>query len=631
MQNSVPFPHSPERARATRPARRWRRWMFIPLILIIVAAIVAWRLSASSTATTAPTTTAVSQGSLTLSVSGSGSVAAARTVDVPFQQASTITSVDVKVGDEVTAGQTLAQIDDAELRLALQQAQANLKSAQANLDQANNGSATPQDLASAQASLDSAEAQLTQTKNGTTTKADIQSAQAQLASAQAQLDALKNPSPADLIASETQLAQAQTNLQTQRDSLSQSKTSAYNQMQQAVNSLTQAQSKYATAKKNWDYVQETGADPSSPTTTGADGESKKNKLNDTQRQQYYDTYVQAEASLRSAETSVSQAQASYDTARQNEAAQVPLLEQQVTNAQAQLDALKNPTASALTQAQASVTQAQANLTKLTQGGTAAEIAQAQASVTQAQSNLESLTAPASAPDITSAEASLLQAQANLATAQHNLDEATLKAPFDGVVSAVSVQPGGLASAGTAAVTIVDRSKLHIDVNLSETDAAKVQLGQPVTLTFDALPDVTLTGTVATIAPAATTEQNVVTYLVQVEFDAGETPVKIGMSATADIQVQKVDDAILVPSRAIQTSGDAKTVTVLQGAEQRPVTVPVTTGITSDGQTEITGVGEGAQALKAGDVVVVPSTTTSSTTTTSQNRGSFGGFGGPPSP
>ncbi len=278
-----------------------------------------------------------------------------------------------------------------------------------------------------------------------------------------------------------------------------------------------------------------------------------------------------------------------------------------------------PTASALTQAQAPVTQAQANLTKLRQGGTAAEVAQAQASVTQAQSNLESLTAPASAPRHRLRRGQPATGPGQPATAQHNLDQATLKAPFDGVISAVAVQPGGLASAGTAAVTIVDLSTLHIDVSLSETDAAKVQLRQPVALTFDALPNVTLTGKVATIAPAATTDQNVVTYLVQVEFDAGETPVKIGMSATADIQVQKVDDAILVPSRAITTSGDTKTVTVLQGAEQRQVTVKVTTGITSDGQTQITGVGEGAQALKAGDGWWCPARPATSTTTTSQNR------------
>jgi len=253
-------------------------------------------------------------------------------------------------------------------------------------------------------------------------------------------------------------------------------------------------------------------------------------------------------------------------------------------------------------------------------------------VPQAQANLDALTAPATDTELAAAEASLLQAQADVATAQRNLDQATLTAPFDGVMSDVNAQVGAQASSGTAAVTIVDRSKLHIEVNLSETDAAKVQVGQPVTLTFDALPNVTLTGTVATIAPAATVSQNVVTYPVQIEFDPGDVAVKIGMSATADIQVQKVENAILVPTRAVQTSGKTKSVTVLQGPQKTPAVVPVTTGLASGGQTEITSSGgSGVPALKAGDVLSVPQTTTTSSSTSTQNNRSgnsgLGGLGG----
>jgi HlyD family secretion protein len=637
MRISIPFPRTRDRAGAQQSTRRRPRWLLVLVLLLIVAGAGYWWLSSRRTTTTATTTATVSQGNLTIAVSGSGSVAAARTVALTFQQSGTVTSVDVRVGDQVKAGQTLAQIDDSDLRLQLQQAQANLRSAQANYAKVKNGSATPQDLASAQASLDSAKAQLNQTRSGTATKADIASAQAQLDSARAKLNALKNPTPTDLSAAQLQLSQAQTNLQTQRNSLSQSKTSAYNQMQQAVNTLTQAQSKYASALQNWQWVQDHGTDPVQPSKTDSGGKATPNTLNDAQRQQYYDSYVQAEAAMHTAEGNVQQAQVGYDTARANEAAQVPLLEQQVANAQAQLDALKNPSASDLTQAQAAVTQAQANLTKLQQGGTAAAVAQSQAQVIQAQASLDKLTAPPTEVDLASAEANMLQAQANVDTAQRNLDQATLKAPFDGVISAVGLQVGSSANSGssststsTTAITLVDRSKLHIDVNLSETDAAKVQLGQPVTLTFDALPNVTLKGKVATISPAATVSQNVVTYPVQIEFEPGDAAIKVGMSATADIQVQQFENAMLVPSRAVQTTGNRKTVTLLQGPQQTRVRVPVETGATSDGRTVITSSGgNGVPALKVGDLLSVPSTTT--TTTTNQNRGGFGGFGGGPPP
>src|SRR5262245_27069823 len=109
MRVSLPFPRAGDRSGAIRPARRRQRWLLIPLILLVMGAIVFWRLRMSAASSTTTTTATVSQGDLTVAVTGSGAVAAARTVELPFQQAGTITSVNVKVGDQVTASQTLAQ------------------------------------------------------------------------------------------------------------------------------------------------------------------------------------------------------------------------------------------------------------------------------------------------------------------------------------------------------------------------------------------------------------------------------------------------------------------------------------------------------------------------------------------
>ena len=639
MRISLPFPRGRDRAGAKQPSAAQSRWLALPALLAIIAVVVFWFLPARLAPVTATTTATVSQGTLTTSVSGSGSVAAARSVDLSFQQSSTITAVNVAVGDTVKAGQTLATIDTKDLKLALQQAQASLKSAQANYDQTKNGTTTAADLASAQASLDSAKAAFNKTKTGTVT--DVQSAQANLVAAQAKLNALKNPTQADITSAQSKVDQAQTALQSTQNSASQSKTNAQLALQNSVDSLTQTQSKFATAQENWQHVQDTGTDPNQPSTTDSTGKKKPNTLNDAQRQAYYDAYVQAQASLDSAQNAVTQAQVAYDSARQKEVTDIAQAQAAVQDAQATLDALRNPNANDLAQAQATVTQAQTQLTSLQKGGTQASLASAQAQVTQAQASLDKLTAPPTDADLASAEASVLQTQANVDTAQSNLDKATLVAPFDGVVSAVALQVGSTtgstisssttgsstsSTSSSASITLVDRSQLHINVNLSETDAAKVAIGQPVTLTFDAVPDVTLTGTVATIAPSATTSQNVVTYPVQINFDVGKTSIKIGMSATADIQIQKIDNAILVPSRAVQTAGTSKVVTVLQGTE--PVTVQVETGVTSNGQTEILScVDTGAQCLRPGDRLSIPSTTTTAATQAGNNRGGFGGPGG----
>jgi hypothetical protein len=150
MQTTLPFPQAHSQAGSKRSQRRWLRWMLIPLVVALIAGGLWWRTSQSTTAVTT-TTAAVTQGDLAVTVSGSGTTAAARTVAVPFQQAGTVTSVAVAVGDKVVAGQTLATIDDSALTLALEQAQANLTSAQAQLAKAQNGDATEQDIASAQA------------------------------------------------------------------------------------------------------------------------------------------------------------------------------------------------------------------------------------------------------------------------------------------------------------------------------------------------------------------------------------------------------------------------------------------------------------------------------------------------
>ncbi|HEU5097620.1 MAG TPA: efflux RND transporter periplasmic adaptor subunit [Roseiflexaceae bacterium] len=640
MRISLPFPGARDRAGAKPASQRSPRWLALPVALLLIAVAVFWWLPSRLAPTAATTTATVGQGDLTIVVTGSGSVAAARTVELPFQQSGTVTAVDVKVGDQVTAGQTLATIDPTDLQLQLQQAQASLRSAEAQLAQAKGGSATPQDLASAKAQLDSATAQLAKTKTGAVT--DVQSARANLASAQAKLDALKNPTQLAHDNAQRAVDQAQMELQNTRASASQAKTNAELALHNSVNSLTQAQSRFSTAQQNWQHVQETGTDPNNPTTTDASGNKKANKLNDAQRQQYYDTFVQAQASLGSAQNAVTQAQVAYDTARQSEVTNIQQAEAALKAAQQELDALLNPDPNDLAQAQAAVTQAQTQLTNLQKGGTQASLASAEAQVTQAQVALDKLTAPATDAELASAEANVLQAQANVDTARRNLDQARLTAPFDGVISAVTIQVGASSGAGSssssssssggAAITLVDRSKLHIEISLSETDAAKVQVGQPVKLTFDAMPNVTLEGKVATVAPAATVSQNVVTYPVQVEFDPGSSPVKVGMSATADIQIQQINNATLVPSRAVQTSGSNKSVTVLQGDQRIPVTVQVETGATSNGQTEILScVATGGQCLRPGDLLSIPSASTTTSTTQGANRGGFGGprFGGPP--
>jgi HlyD family secretion protein len=547
-----------------RPGISRGRWLWIgsaAIALAIIAAILLTRPGSSASTPTLPTTT-VSSGSIVASVAGSGTVAAAQALDLMFQASGSVTQVLVQEGDLVKANQPLAQLDARDLELQ---------------------------IASAQAALDSANTKLTQTKDGNLQPADISvqqaaiaSAQAQLRSAQAQLDALRNPSADKISAAETTVRQAELDLQSQKDNSSASKTKAAQDLQKATDALTQAQSQYATAQKNWQYVQDTGADPTNPTTTSADGKKVKNKLSDTQRQQYADAYVQAEAALHSAEATVQQAQVTYDNARQAEPNNIQQAEAKLADAQAQLAALRNPSKTDIAQKQASVDQAKASLA-------------------QAQANLAALTAPGTDSDVSIQQSAITQADQTLKQAQLKLDQATLKAPFDGVVTAVNIVPGSTASSATAAISMLDRSTLHVDLKLSENDVAKVVLGQPVTLTIDALKDWKASGTVSYIAPSAESSNGVVTYRVRVDFPDSDARVKVGMTANLTITTAKKDGVLLVPNTALLPKGAGRVVQV-PNADGTTSEVDVQIGLSDGVTTEITS------GLKAGDkVVTIPST------------------------
>lgn len=322
-------------------------------------------------------------------------------------------------------------------------------------------------------------------------------------------------------------------------------------------------------------MQAEGTDPLNPTATGADGRSERNTLSDGQMQQYYDSFVQAEAALRSAEQAVAQAEVTLDNARQSEIASVARAEAKVADAQTQLAALTNPTATDIAQAQASV-------------------AQAQAALDQARANLANLTAPGTQSDIAIQQASVAQAEQTLRQAELRLEQATLRAPFAGIVTQVYVVPGSVA--GGAAVSLIDRDPLHIDLRLSENDVARIAVGQPVELTIDALRDWSAAGVVGYISPAAETSSGVVTYRVRVDIPDTDERVKIGMTANVTITTATKEDVLLVPNAALLPKGAGRVVQapIADGGVRE---VDVETGLTDGTQTEI------VSGLSEGDTII----------------------------
>lgn len=168
----------------------------------------------------------------------------------------------------------------------------------------------------------------------------------------------------------------------------------------------------------------------------------------------------------------------------------------------------------------------------------AQVDAAKAQMDQAKAQLALLRAGPTAEAVAAAEAQVEQAEAALVQARLALEDASLRAPFDGTVTAVSVREGEIVAAGSPAIIIGDLSHLRIETtDLSEMDIAKVEVGQEVAVTFDALPEKSLRGRVSKIAPMATLEAGGTNYTVTIELEETDPDLKWGMTAFLDIEVE----------------------------------------------------------------------------------------------
>jgi multidrug efflux pump subunit AcrA (membrane-fusion protein) len=525
----------------------------------------------------------------------------------------------------------------------VQSAQAAVTSAQAKL----NAVLHPrvEDLANAQGALDAAKTKLAQLQDQpqTATPQDLANAElainnAQLAYEKALADAGASTTPSVGSASAPNGTSAAAQANANKVSTDASVAQALIGLQQAQNDLQKLKEQGPTA---WDVR---GAQQAVEQAQAALDKAKNPSPDDVAVAQT--ALQQAQATLtkttnpdpydvQSAREAVAQAESAYQKLVTPSAADLAGAQQAVVAAQTGLDKLTTPSDYDLQSAQEGVRQAQANIDKLLQTNRF-DVQTAQASLASAQANLQKLLAGNTEQDIATAQAGVDQAAAALRQAQANLNDATLTAPIPGVVVATGANPGENTSSGTAstsststsastdagAVTLVDPRQVRVDLVVDEADIAKVQPGQAVNLTFDALAGKSLAGNVSVISPTATTTNGVVTYQVRVEVDPDQAQaagVRAGMTATGAIVIARKEDAVLVPNRSLRTQGQARTVQVLDATGQ-PVTRPVQTGIVGDQSTEV------VSGLQAGDRVV----TTAAVTRTATGQAALGGppGGGP---
>jgi multidrug efflux pump subunit AcrA (membrane-fusion protein) len=225
--------------------------------------------------------------------------------------------------------------------------------------------------------------------------------------------------------------------------------------------------------------------------------------------------------------------------------------------------------------------------------------------------------------IASAKAAIANAKVDISEAKTSVDDTTLKAPIDGTIvyvagsvgetpasaprgtTAVSATPNGPGSvedrdAATQSgfVIMADMTHREVTAQVDEADISKIAAGQKATVTFPAT-GAQVTGTVGQQDVQETVINNVVEYNVKIDLDGNAAAEKLGQSASVVITTAEKDNVLEVPNNAIRPTGNNQAVvTVKRGKDY--VTVPVTTGLVGDTNTEVS-----SPMLKPGDVVVLP--------------------------
>ena len=290
---------------------------------------------------------------------------------------------------------------------------------------------------------------------------------------------------------------------------------------------------------------------------------------------------------------------------------------------------------------------------------AANVAEAQATVSTDQARLSSdQTAGASSAQIAADQAAVTAAQNSLTNAQTALSESTLTSPIDGTVAAVSLTVGQQVSGGStsstssggssgsgggsgagaggggaggtgstgssssssssssAQVVVISTNTYVVNASVDDTEVGQIKNGEQVTITANGSTQ-PVYGTVTSVAMLASSSSTVPSYPVTISVTGTPTGLYPGASATVAITVKQVTDAVVVPTAAIHYESGNAVVYQMSGGKQ--VSKPVTTGMTSGGQTQI------VSGLSDGDQVVIPSRGTG-TTGTGTTRGGTGGTG-----
>jgi len=234
-------------------------------------------------------------------------------------------------------------------------------------------------------------------------------------------------------------------------------------------------------------------------------------------------------------------------------------------------------------------------------------------------------------DIDDQEIQVAEAESSLLEAKEKLNDYFVRAPFAGTIIGVAdIERGDSISPSTTIATLITKQQIA-EISLNEVDVAKVKVGQKVTLAFDAIDGLEITGEVAEVDSIGTVTQGVVNYNIKISFDTQDDRVKPGMSVSASIIIDVKQNVLLIPNSAVKSQGDIYYVETLNETNLANQATANVTGIISsilpnqqqieigaanDSYTEVTS------GINEGDTVVTQTITGASSNSSTQQNNSF---------
>ena len=578
-----------------------RKWLIGTIVVVVAGGGYYWNKTRAGSATVPHyVNVAVTKGTLVVSTSGSGQVSVQNQVDVKPKVSGAVLGVGVTNGQRITAGTVLLQIDASDALKAVRDAQTNLESAKLSL--------------------------------------------------------AKLKEPADALAltqAQNALAQANESEQTASDRVKKSYDDGFNTVANAFLDLPTIMAgtqdvlygaAYGNGQYNMDYYANQVNGVLHYDGTAPRYRDEVNTKFQSARVVYDKNFADYKAASRDSDPAAISALIDETYATTKVVAEavksgsnlIQFYEDKLTERNLKPQALADTHLALLNTFTGKASTQLLNLYSIKQGiiDNRNALINAQRSITEKRESFDKLVKGANALDIKSQELSVTQRQNALADANETLSHYTLRAPFDGVVANVNWHKGDqLSSASTATTLVADQRFAQISLN--EVDVAKVAVGQKATLTFDALPNLTIAGKVAEIDTLGTVSQGVVTYNVKIAMDSQDERVKPGMSVSAAIITEVKQDALLIQNSAVKTQGGNHYVEVLdtlsggasatnlasQGvtSSNPPQRVAVEVGASNDTMTEI------VSGLNEGDLVVVRTITSTTVTATPIGQGGLGGI------